>query len=292
MTREPAENHRGRVTFNLRDASFAHERSTVAGKVSRHINWDRSCADSARPTFYTNEQIYHSDTPRERSYGILYESKALIQRVYKKAPTVMHKFRHIFTYDPELLRLNPDVFKLIPGGGIWIGGAYGGGTIEIKPKSKLVSMVSSTKRSCRLHRFRLRLAKKLAGAGLADVFGLQQWVQINETLDDYMFSIVIENSVTENYFTEKLLNCFAVGTVPIYLGCRNIGAFFDESGIIQVGRWTSFRRLVQRLTHEAYYDRMPAIRRNHALCKQYEVLEDFIFEKYLGSPDQRKSVNT
>ena len=269
-----------KVTFNLRDVSFAHERSTVAGKISRYINWDRSCADESRPTFYTNEQIYNCDTPREKSYGILYESKAILGGVFKKAPTVMHKFRRIFTHDQKLLCLNPDVYKLIPGGGIWIGAPFGGGTIEIKPKSKLVSMVSSTKHSCRLHRFRLRLARTLAKTRLADVFGLEKWVHINETLDEYMFSIVVENSVSENYFTEKLLNCFAVGAVPIYLGCSNVGEFFDDAGIIRVGRWTNFKRLIRSLTPEAYYRRMCAIQNNHSLCKQYEVLEDFIYEKY------------
>jgi hypothetical protein len=269
-----------KVTFNLRDTSFAHAQSTVSNKTSKFIDWDRSCADRSRPTFYTNEQILHCDTAREKSYGILYESKAILGGVFKKVPKVMHKFRYIFTHDPHLLRVNPEVFKLIPGGGIWIGEAFGGGTIEIKPKSKLVSMVSSTKHSCSLHRFRLRLARKLAKSRLADVYGLEQWVHVNETLDDYMFSIVIENSRSENYFTEKLLNCFAVGTVPIYLGCPNVGAFFDESGLIPVGRWTNFRRLIQSLTPEAYLQRMAAIRNNHSLCKQYEILEDFIYQKY------------
>ena len=71
-----------------------------------------------------------------------------------------------------------------------------------------------------------------------------------------------------------------MGTVPIYLGCRNIDSFFDTDGIIQVGRWTNFKRLVKGLDSDAYYSRMDAIRRNHALCRQYEILEDFIYEKY------------
>jgi hypothetical protein len=205
----------------------------------------------------------------------------------------MDRFRHIFTYDPDLLQINSTIFKLIPGGGIWIGAPYGGGTIEIKPKNKLVSMVSSKKRSCSLHRVRYRLAKKLFHAKIADIYGLEQWSHINSTLDDYMFSIVIENNSINNYFTEKLLNCFAVGTVPIYLGCRNVGSFFDPGGIIKVGRWTNFKRLIAGLTSESYYSRMDSIKRNHDLCKQYEILEDFIYEKYfLGNPiklyDQRR----
>ncbi len=233
-----------------------------------------------RPTFYTNEQIFNCDTSPEQSYGILFESKALIKGVYKRAPKVMAKFCNIFTYDPDLLKLNPTIFKFIPGGGIWIGASFGGGTIEIKPKNRLVSMVSSKKRACSLHRFRYRLAKKLAKAKIVDVYGIEQWTHINDTLDDYMFSIVVENNAIDNYFTEKLLNCFAVGTVPIYLGCQNIDSFFDPAGIIQVGRWTDFKQLISGLTRESYESRMDAIRKNHNMCKQYEIIEDFIYEKY------------
>ncbi len=272
-----------KVIFNLIDTSFAHTSSTVPDKIPKHIEWDRSCANRKRPTFYTNEQIFNCDTEREKSYGILYESKALIGDIFKKAPKVMARFRHIFTYDPDLLRVNPEVFKLIPGSGIWIGAPYGGGKIEIKPKTKLVSIVSSRKKSCSLHRFRYRLARKLSKANMVDVYGIDQWTHINETLDDYMFSIAVENNAIDNYFTEKLLNCFAVGTVPIYLGCRNIGSFFDTNGIIQFGRWTNLKKLVAGLDSEAYYSRMDAIVRNYDKCKQYEILEDFIYERYFSN---------
>ena len=246
-----------------------------------------------RPTFYTNEQIFNCDTSPEQSYGILFESKALIKSVYKRAPKVMAKFRNIFTYDADLLKLNSAIFKLIPGGGIWIGAPLGGGTIEIKPKKRLVSMVSSKKRSCSLHRFRFRLAKKLAQEKIVDVYGIEQWTHINDTLDDYMFSIAIENNAIDNYFTEKLLNCFAVGTVPIYLGCRNIDSFFDPAGIIQVGRRTDFKQLISELTPKSYESRIDAIRRNYNLCKQYEIIEDFIYEKYflLQPMDRYRQVN-
>lgn len=81
----------------------------------------------------------------------------------------------------------------------------------------------------------------------ADVFGLDEWVKISRTLEYYMFSIIIENNSVDNYFTEKLLNCFAVGTVPIYLGCPNIGEFFNRNGIIEVSRKTNFKKLVHNL---------------------------------------------
>lgn len=270
-----------KVIFNLRDTSFAHAKSTTAGKESKHIIWDRSCSDKRRKTFYTNEQIYECDTLREKSYGILYESKALIPKVYRNAPKVMDRFKHIFTYDADLLKLNPQVFRFAPAGGIWIGEEFGGGNIRITEKTKLVSMVSSGKKSCPLHRFRYKLANKVSKKKIVDVYGLKRWIHINESLDDYMFSIVIENNAIDNYFTEKILNCFAVGTVPIYLGCKNIGRFFNSDGIIRISKRTNISKLVGQLSQPSYDDRMHAIRENHRLCQQYEIIEDFIYEKYL-----------
>lgn len=272
------------VTFNLLDDSFAHAKSTVAGKDSRFIKWDRSCEQAERQTFYTNSKIFQCKTPKERSFGILYESKALIPKVYRNAPKVMDSFRYIFTYDPDLLRLNPETFKFAPAGGIWIGDEFGGGDIGIKSKHKMVSMVSSKKRSCPLHRFRYRLANNLLKESLADVYGLNQWIHINESLEKYRYSIVIENNAIDNYFTEKVLNCFAVGTVPIYLGCTNIARFFDGRGIIRIDRWTNMAKLIASLTGRDYENRMEAIMENFKRCLQYETIEDYIYQHYFRVP--------
>lgn len=124
------------------------------------------------------------------------------------------------------------------------------------------------------------MAKKLINYENVDVFGLSKWVHINQTLDDYMYSIVIENNFTENYFTEKLLNCFAVGTVPIYLGCTNIDKYFNGTGIIRISRWTNIKEVINKLSEEDYYARIEAIRENLDRCRQYEIIEDFIYTKY------------
>lgn len=269
------------MIFNLKDDSFSHAKSTVGGKVSKFIIWDRSCQED-RETFYTNEKIYECHTPKERSFGILYESRALIPKVYRHAPKVMDRFKHIFTYDSDLLKRNSEIFKFAPAGGIWIGDAFGGGSIGIKRKSKMVSMVSSKKRSCPLHRFRYRMAKKLSKEERADVYGLDRWIHINESLEAYRYSVVVENNAIDNYFTEKILNCFAVGTIPIYYGCQNIDHFFHGDGIIRIGRWTNMKKLIDRLREQDYESRMAAIKENFQRCLQYEIIEDYIYTRYFS----------
>lgn len=53
----------------------------------------------------------------------------------------------------------------------------------------------------------------------------------DEALEKYQYSIAIENSAQENYFTEKINDCFIFLTMPIYWGCTNIFDFFPEDSI-------------------------------------------------------------
>ena len=52
-----------------------------------------------------------------------------------------------------------------------------------------------------------------------------------EGLFPYQRSIAIENSSQQDYFTEKLVDCFMTWTVPIYFGCPNIHSIFPKESI-------------------------------------------------------------
>ena len=49
---------------------------------------------------------------------------------------------------------------------------------------------------------------------------------------DSQFGVIIENISSRGYFTEKILDCFLLKTIPFYWGCSNIGDFFDIEGVI------------------------------------------------------------
>jgi len=44
----------------------------------------------------------------------------------------------------------------------------------------------------------------------------------------YKYSLAFENVSHENYFTEKLIDCFLCWTKPIYWGCSNIDKYFPK----------------------------------------------------------------
>lgn len=47
-------------------------------------------------------------------------------------------------------------------------------------------------------------------------------------LENYSYSIAVENSCVENYFSEKFTDCILAYTIPIYYGCPNIDKFFPK----------------------------------------------------------------
>ena len=92
-----------------------------------------------------------------------------------------------------------------------------------------------------------------------------------------MFSVTIENDSYLTYWTEKILDCFVTGTVPVYYGSPDIFDFFNEDGIILLN--DDFD--VASLNEEEYYKRMGAIEDNFNRALKYDVIEDIIYEKWL-----------
>ena len=53
-----------------------------------------------------------------------------------------------------------------------------------------------------------------------------------EPFEDYKFHICIENVISNNYFSEKIINPLLSNNIPIYYGCRSIDKYFN--GIIKL----------------------------------------------------------
>lgn len=285
--------------FNLYDTIFSHEKSIIAGKIPKYFEWANilkgDVGDSNSPTFYSHEQMFvQNPKDPENSYGLLFESQLLMPGFYKQVESASNKFKYIFTYNKRLIDKRSDKFKFIPAYCVWENGAKSPGQLEICSKTKNLSMIASDKQMTYLQCFRKETATFLKANKLADVYGKSVNNEIKHTregLQDYRFSIAIENAAIENYFTEKLLNCFALGTLPVYLGCRNIKDFFNTDGIIflndlipslsyESGLDNQIASIFQSLNEEFYLNRMPAIKDNFERCKKYQVTEDYLWENY------------
>ena len=266
--------------FNLVDRTSG-DPSLTAGRIPRHWQWDRSCADAARPVFYVNDAAFDAPPGRE-CYAILTEPRSLIGAVYEHFPRIIDRFRAVFTHDSILLAQFPDVCRMIPGGCTWIGGSHGGGEARLYAKTRLVSMVSSTKSLCPLHLFRYQLAQALTHDPAVAVFIARPgaYFKTIETLADFRYSVVVENHQDDYFFTEKLLNCFATGTVPVYLGARKIHEFFDRDGVIPFQSWDELRAILPSLGDQDYQSRRAALQTNLERVRDFDCTEDFMASRY------------
>jgi hypothetical protein len=57
--------------------------------------------------------------------------------------------------------------------------------------------------------------------------------------EQYKFSMAVENSSHKGYCTEKIVQAFAAGTIPIYWGDTDVGIYFNEKAFINCHRYES-----------------------------------------------------
>jgi hypothetical protein len=226
--------------------------------------------------FYLNEEILQCSTPSDNNIGYLIESKTIIEGVYVDFilnwEKVIDNFRYIFVNDLGLTKYHPKI-KWAPASFIWINEP------KIYSKNKLISMISSKKNMCPEHARRLATVQRMSAIGGVDIYGqgIQYIERKEEGLCDYMFSIAMENARYAGNFTEKIMDCFATGTVPIYSGDPKIDRIFNPKGIINLT--DEFHP--SQVNEDIYYERMDAIEENLEIVKQFSSIQDWINNEYL-----------
>jgi len=262
--------------FNLIGGPFRHAHTSTLWKKAKHLEWDFSTKKSST-TFYVDKEIFlglQDATDGRRKFGWLLESRSIVpgvvEHIIKQKDNILEVYDAIFTHDQRLLGLD-DKFKWCPAYGTYIEEP------ELHDKTKLVSMVTSNKNLTPLHALRNELAIKWKDS--LDLFGrgYKEIDKKEEGVVPYMFSIAIENDCYETYFTEKITDCFATGTIPVYLGTPDIGDHFNSDGIITLSN--DFE--LSQLTPELYESKKEAVKDNFERSLEYDVLEDWIYTHYL-----------
>lgn len=258
--------------IGLIGGGFQHAFSTTLYKHPSNFSWSKN--EILNETFWIDDAIFEgikSDCPNK--YAWLVESRDIaprsLQFVKDNADLVSRSFKYLFTHNKDIYDLAEN-FIFIPSHATWIE------TPQIYPKSKLVSIVSSNKNWTAGHRKRLEWVDRFREH--ADLFGMgfAPFDDKTKTLADYYFSICIENDAYRSYYSEKILDCFACGTIPVYYGAPDIGDHFDSDGIIVLD--DDFD--VSQLSIELYNSKIGAIKNNLSKVKEYYTTEDLIW-KYL-----------
>ena len=271
--------------FFLRDSHAAH---SPYGRKSMYFLWDRYNY-GLNTHFYTHNAMLETMGTPTHKYGMLLESKSITPNDYNLFNT--HKgleteFDAIFTYDEELLNKLSNA-KFFPScANLWYkylnAEAY-------MTKTKNISIVSSDKVICDLHKVRIAFAHKCKNSNLADTYGTFDGgsnIDIADSLTDYRYSIAIENYVSGYFFTEKITNCFASMTVPIYIGANKIDTFFNPNGIIQIKPTDldNLEKILKRCTEKDYEDRREAIIDNYNRVIEYMNMDDYLYKHYFLGP--------
>lgn len=259
------------------DQMFAHAVYSTDYQDSKYIEWDRTPINkNDKYVFYTD---YSLDQVRENGlikFGWLLESPDITSRSYSWLSMNNNKFDFVLTHNKELLDRDEN-FKFCPTGGCWIKPE----DQRLYDKTKLTSIIASAKRQT--HGHMLRHQSIATFRNKLSVFG-RGYNPIDyklSALKDYAFSLTIENTQKDYYFTEKLIDCFMTGTVPIYWGCPSIGNFFNTDGMIIFNRFQELNTILKELSMEKYDKMKDAIQDNFERSKEYLIAEDFIYKNYL-----------
>lgn len=263
--------------FKIIDQMFAHAVYSTDYQESKYIQWDRTpINNNDKYIFYTDyslDQVRNNDLTK---IGWLLESPDITATSYRWLSYNNNKFDFVLTHNKELLDRDEN-FKFCPTGGCWIKPD----DQKIYNKTKIISIIASAKRQT--HGHILRHQSILEFRNKLDVYG-RGYNPIDYKLDalrDYAFSLTIENTKKDYYFTEKLIDCFMTGTVPIYWGCPSIGNFFNTDGMIIFDTISDLEKILKEISIDKYIKMKSAIDDNFERAKEYLIAEDYIYKNYL-----------
>eukprot|EP00929_Paragymnodinium_shiwhaense_P120979 TRINITY_DN93071_c0_g1_i1.p1 TRINITY_DN93071_c0_g1~~TRINITY_DN93071_c0_g1_i1.p1 ORF type:complete len:724 (-),score=125.32 TRINITY_DN93071_c0_g1_i1:45-2216(-) len=89
-------------------------------------------------------------------------------------------------------------------------------------------------------------------------YGMTYMDDAADLFSGYRFALVFENRITRHYVTEKIVNAFLGGTVPIYWGSPFVNRIFNPRAFINVNNFPSFEAAVEYIlevaTNEQLYE--------------------------------------
>jgi hypothetical protein len=177
-------------------------------------------------------------------------------------------FDYVLTFDENLLNSLPNAKKFtiaVP----WINQAG----FFVPMKKFQVSFIPGNKNNTMGHKLRHVIYRKQSNIKIPKKF-IPSLPYDKETrqkvlFDTCKYNIAIENSRHNNYFTEKILDCFLTRTVPIYWGCPNIGEYFNKNGIIQIEKEYDLYSVINNLDAIDYEERELATWDNYDIATKH-----------------------
>jgi hypothetical protein len=260
----------------IRDSNFFSDVYPVRFGKEFEWLWNRS-----RETYdievFTDQHIPEASRSQSKvKVAWLIEPPIMVPDIYQFVKENHQIFDAVFTFDDSLLKIDPK-FKSCLYGSTWVHPHERG----IHPKTKSVSAVLSGKTYTEDQRFRHEIVQALSDK--FDFYG-RDYRPVKhkiEALKDYRYSIAVENQLLSTYFSEKIIDCFMSGSIPIYWGTHKIVEYFDSRGMFLFNTLDDLRDILERCTEEEYEKRLPFVKENYKRALEMDFVDDSIWARGL-----------
>ena len=244
-----------------------------------------------KPTIFRNNILFHyanvsqcpsyrRSHPGYKKIVALAESPAIAGRSYDYVKRNANQFDIILTCDKELLERYPQKCQRINITDSWI--CYGEMSRSY-PKNKNISAIFSNKLDTTGHRLRHEIYNKYKNTTKINFLGRITGTALNkkfEGLQNYRYSLAVENCQKDFYFTEKVLDCFATRTMPIFWGGTEFLKSFNSKGFFTFDTVDELDDILDKCTESYYNTNIDAVEENFqnlsSLTLQREHLQDFL----------------
>ena len=293
--------------INLYDGNFFGTSSSVPHRAPEGFKWNKQTQNWNGLTVFTDSNIRISPQINSTKKVFWVMEPRPVWRTYDPELEFFHltfdledpALCGIITHDQPMLDKYPDkTFKSI------VGGCWVHDWCEYKLDTKnnkhiladnpiyKVSNFVSWKDATSGHGLRHQVAQKYPSPLTFDNThvdnfgtGVRKFLSFKEpAMNPYLFHIAIENSQTINYFSEKLIDCFATSCVPLYWGCPNISDYFNPDGIITWNTLEDLDEILYQINSDPrglYASKEEAIRENFEKAKEYICTDTWIYNNIL-----------
>jgi hypothetical protein len=121
-----------------------------------------------------------------------------------------------------------------------------GRTLDMSQKTKFCAMVAGNPEGLRVNLFN-SISKYRKVDGYGNMFNRPLRKSKFDLLKDYKFSLCPENSIYDGYITEKLVDAYAGGTVPIYSGDLSVEIDFNDDAFFNYQKFMDVFSLVNSI---------------------------------------------
>ena len=274
------------MKIRLQDGCFKHIipiNSLMGYDAPQNIEWERGgpyrditvVTDHYLPTAHTG--VFDSRI----NVAWLIEPAVINTRGYEAMRQYHQYYNYIISHDIPFLSQFPEekrVFCPASGSSLY---AH---EWKVYPKTKRVMTIVGDKKKAIGHKLRYKVVE--AFDNQIDVIGrgFKPFTpeQKCETLAPYMYQICIHNTPVGDYWSDILIDCIAVGTVPIVWGGHYLHKYFDNKGMILFNNLGELGYVLKNIVSEDDYEsRREAIVNNfNTAFDKYRVIEDYLYDNF------------